>query len=496
MRSKMASKALQTKFRIHYDWFNNTLEMVNSKNYTNSVISARLRKLEEKYSLLCESYEAALNGIADDELIKKLDTEFKEAEETYNQLDAVSAAYPSLDSTHAPTESAPVARLPPIKLPIYDGDVYSWTSFSSLYTSLVLTRKDISKTEKYHYLFSNLDKEPRSLIKHLPMVDESLDTALEILKGRYENKRLLADCHISRILHLPVLNKSAGLRSKILNPLLESTRALKNLGFPTDHWSYILLHVSLTKLPIDIKSRFEQNYGGNNVTVPTFTNLTDFLQNECRLIDTASSEPVLSYADCVRRSDRKVHVVDNNNYNKNGHGSGKRCLFCQLSNHTIGECYKFGKLTNSDRKDWVKTNSLCYKCFDRHTAAKCDRNVPCERCDNTGHNKLLCTVSIARPGSPAENRQRTRHAYVASARDNNATRSPGSRRAYEGHGRRTEWYYEPRRRSDCGDIADRRVRDSMPSQRNNTAAAARDINSRRSASPVVGSRRYNGNYSE
>lgn len=137
----------------------------------------------------------------------------------------------------------------------------------------MLSRKDISRTEKFHYLFSHLEGEPRSLIRHLPMVDVSLDTALDILRARYENIRLLADSHIYRILQLPLQNGVLELRTKILNPLLESTRALKNLGLPTDEWSYILLYIGLSKLSVDVKTWFEHKYGCSSDELPTFDQL-------------------------------------------------------------------------------------------------------------------------------------------------------------------------------------------------------------------------------
>jgi hypothetical protein len=437
------AKVLESRFKIKYDWFKNTLQIISSKSYNSSVISARLRKLEEYFNMLTEVYENILCADLSQDIVASYDEKYKEATDAYNQLDAVAAAYPSLDGTHLPTESVASSRLPRINLMSFDGDVFSWTSFISLFTSLVLSRKDISKTEKFHYLISNLEKEPQALIRHLPMIDSSLDTAMDILKGRYENKRLQADSYISRILHLPALNKSVGLRATILNPLLESTRALTNLGLPVDQWSYMLLHISLTKLPLDIKTRFEQMYGGNNLQLPTFDQLTEFLQNECRLIDTAAAGPILSYADHTRKPARAVHVTErggNNNTNQyhtlewsntrnNKSDKTTTCVYCQLSGHNLTNCFKFANLSTYNRKDWIRSNGLCFRCFGNHAASACARQVPCNRCGNNGHHKLICTMSAPRSGSPADNGQRSRHAMVASQRNDygSGRRSPNTR---------------------------------------------------------------------
>lgn len=282
----MATKAWESKFKIKYDWFKTTHEWVTSKSQSAGVISSRIRKIDDYHSQLSECYELILSSAEDANALKQYETLYEEATLFYNILEAVASAYPNLDGSHVPTETSAHTRLPTIELIKFYGDEFSWSSFFSLFTSLILCRKDISKTEKFHFLFSKLENEPRFLVQHLPMVDSSLDTAIDILKSRYENKRLLADAHIARILNLPVLYKSNGLRTQILNPLLESCRALENLNLPVKEWSYIFLHILLGKVPQDVRSRFEQAYGRDSNRLPTLDELTSYLQAECRLLDT------------------------------------------------------------------------------------------------------------------------------------------------------------------------------------------------------------------
>lgn len=355
-------KGYESKFKIKIknDWLVHSLEMADGKSKSASVMAARFQKLNTYFDALTEAYDGILNACATDEagleIIKKYDLLYEESTLIFNKLEAIAAGFPSTAGTFTPTDSAPTARLPRINLTTFDGDVFSWSSFISLFSSLVLSRKDISKTEKFHYLFSNVEKEPKSLIKHLPMVDASLDTAMELLRSRYENTRLLADSHISRILHLPALKQASGLRTKILNPLLESTRALKNLGLPTDQWSYLLFHISLSKLPIDIKTRFEQLHGGNLNTLPTFEQLAEFINNECRLLDTAT-EPV-SYSDSERprRGDRTVHVgkfVRNENNVTNAPTVTYRvteCMIVKNLGHDSLICFSNARPINGDRE--------------------------------------------------------------------------------------------------------------------------------------------------
>lgn len=445
-----------SKFKIRYDWFLHTVEMADGKTKSTSLMSTRLDKLATYFDILTEAYEGILNACTNDaehtEIIKKYEKLYEEATESYNKLEAISAGFPSTAGTFMPTDSAPTARLPRINLTSFDGDVFSWNSFISLFSSLVLTRTNISKTEKFHYLFSNVENEPKSLIRHLPMIDSSLDTALELLRSRYENIRLLADSHISRILHLPVLKQATGLRTKILNPLLESTRALKNLGLPTDQWSYLLFYISLNKLPIDIKTRFEQLHGGNHSTLPTFETLSEFLSNECRLIDTAT-EPAIypesghgHSSERPRRGERAIHLgkithTENNN----------KCAYCAIPGHTIYDCFKFRKLDRTERKNVVRSKYLCFKCFGDHSAAECTRVIQCSLCGHSGHDNMIC-LSYPRPinGDQESGMQGARNAHVSPRDRWNGAGAGGDRgrNRVQGYRADTVGSAPPARRSD------------------------------------------------
>lgn len=402
------SRSIESKFKTRYDWFVHTIEIVNSKTYTTTTLTTRLRRLQDFYSKLTEAYEGILTSITDVEILEGYDSKYRQATEIYDQLEAVSAAYPSLDGTHIPTQSAPAARLPTINLTTFNGDIYSWSSFISLFTSLVLCRRDISKTEKFHYLFSNLVDEPRSLIKHLPMIDESLDCALDILRSRYDNKRLLADAHIGRILNIPRVTEIGDLRTKILNPMLECTRALGNMGITTD--TYIIVHIILSRLPREIRNRFEQNFSGGKIfELPTCEQLIEFLQGECRFIDAASTAEGVDSdrREVIPRKLRTVHteIVRHKN---------KCCDHCGLENHTLVNCFKFKALSVRDRKYFIAKNNLCYKCFGKHAAHSCSRSVPCGGCSRTGHHGLICLANDERRESPSRNE---RPAVMTSSRN-------------------------------------------------------------------------------
>lgn len=394
------AKVYACRFKIEYDWFVLSASMIKSKEYSTGVLSARLRKFEDHYSRLESAYENLLNNENDLELLKMYEKQFEKAAICYNQMDAMSAEYNCSQVSHTETDIRTYSRLPVLDLHNFDGDAFEWYSFISMFNSLVLSRKDLTKTEMYHYLFSHMHKEPRMLIQHLPMIDESLDTALEILKSRYENKRMLVDRHISRILNLPTLTNVHSLRTHILNPLLESTRSLKNLGIPVEEWSYILLFIGLTKLPNDIKMRFEHRYGGLNKELPKFDDLIDFLQQECHFIEMNYYSESYDRYSCNKRSTvnkTSPHRTTVGEFRTKPPRIINGCVFCSGTSHSISECFKFNNLSREERRLWVKSKNVCFRCFGNHSAVTCTRNVACYLCGNTGHHKLICTMPVSTP---------------------------------------------------------------------------------------------------
>ncbi|XP_063366155.1 uncharacterized protein LOC134654619 [Cydia amplana] len=400
----MALKSYEVKFKIECEWFTDTAAMIKSKDYSSGVLSARIRKLEDHYKNLSVAYENLLTKLdeeTDQARVSVYDEQFKKANLCYNELEAFSVKLPNSDGSHMTTESSVHGRLPNIDLQNYHGEPFEWFGFISLFNSLILSRNDLSKTQKYHYLFSHVYDEPRTLIQHLTMTDDSLDTALEILKSRYDNKRMMIDRYLGRLINLPVLTNPRNLRVGLLNPLLECTRSLKNLGLSIE--DYMLVFMMLGKLPTELRTRFEQKHGGLNNGLPEFKIFITFIQNECHFIDTATD-----YNSVTVKSDERTRKL--NTYEQRKQPVG--CLFCNNTNHKVFDCFKFLGSTPDERRTWVKTKGYCFRCFGGHSAISCTRNVACSFCGNVGHHKLICLTQNDKFNKNNKINKNTRHVAV------------------------------------------------------------------------------------
>ena len=78
--------------------------------------------------------------------------------------------------------------MPEIKLPIFEGNPLNWQEFWQTFKNEIGKRKDITDTQKFHYLRGQLGKEPLGLIEGLNISNENFMEALTILRHNYTLK--------------------------------------------------------------------------------------------------------------------------------------------------------------------------------------------------------------------------------------------------------------------------------------------------------------------
>ncbi|GBP24440.1 hypothetical protein EVAR_19316_1 [Eumeta japonica] len=192
-----------------------------------------------------------------------------------------------------------ISRLPILHLTEFSERAQDWLSFINMFVSLVNSRTDLPPGQKFACLLSCFSAEPRRL-----------------------NTRRLADYFISENLNLL---KAKGVKYKLridfLNSLLMATKSLERLGFPVGEWSYLLFHIATAKIPVQLKSRFEQKYSSDSRVLLTFDQLMEFLEEECRLLDDIPRDVQESSGNACRRvtvvPELKIHHHCDGNQTQN-----------------------------------------------------------------------------------------------------------------------------------------------------------------------------------
>lgn len=140
-------------------------------------------------------------------------------------------------------------KYPQINLPVFNGAYEDWFSFYDTFNSLVHNNTQLSDIEKYHYLKSCLREEAAQVIKALEMSSVNYIIAWDLLKDRFQNKRLFINNHIKGLHEIPTMSKESGSALRILISNTNThMRALASLDQPINKWNSITIYSIVNKL--------------------------------------------------------------------------------------------------------------------------------------------------------------------------------------------------------------------------------------------------------
>lgn len=308
----------------------------------------------------------------------------------------------SSQSNPQPTLPNITPSLPVINVPIFAGSYEGWISFFQIYESVIHNRTDLSKIQKFYYLKSYLKGDASQLLHSLELTDDNYDVAINLLKERYENKKMLIHNHMKNIVDLPPINKESyvALR-KCIDIIQRNVRSLKTLGESVDTWDTILIFLIVSKL--DSQSRKEWEMFSNKISQPKLEDLLNCLKNKCQLLETLDSKTsnkekennqfsVKSYSGDKTR----VHLAtsdaqsqnQNTSYRKQNNVYKYNCTFCKQNTHITFKCRKLLSLPIISRYSELNKAGICTNCLQiGHSVEVCTgRN--CRIC-NKRHNTML-----------------------------------------------------------------------------------------------------------
>nr|CAI5826088.1 unnamed protein product [Callosobruchus analis] len=397
LKSKRASvKGKLTRFRHFCD----KLDKDNLSKVELNEVQLRLEKIDpavfQEYETIQESIEMIdFEESADRDLFENMYFQLISEVKTLlnvndkamldgSNLDALSdvSSQHSHRSQYNPSDS--LVRLPPIKLPVFDGHYQNWLEFKDTFSALVHNNESLSGIQKFYYLRSSLDKSVEQVIKNIEISERNYETAWAFLLSRYENKNLMIFNHLREMFEFPVQKEESHIKLRNLyDTFSKHLRSLDTLGEKTDTWDSPMIYLMASKFDPITKREWEMyKYKGE---VPSLIDVNDFLKQKCEALERlAVSKPENKFKFGKTKSHGFVSTNDQSNIT---------CYYCKKG-HKIYQCESFLKLSIDNRCAWVNNSKLCTLCLrDNHTALVCKaRKYP--RCQKA-HNSVLCRVSSA-----------------------------------------------------------------------------------------------------
>ncbi|XP_063989072.1 uncharacterized protein LOC135168624 [Diachasmimorpha longicaudata] len=345
-------------------------------------IRVRFTKIES----ILEEFESITQSI--DTLTGIESNDYEEFEKIFYEV--VSRAHDFMEksnSTLVPQQSIaevnshnnPQLRLPRIELTTFNGAFDKWLSFINHFNSMVHENSSLSKIQKLYYLKSCLKEEAEEIISSLELTEENYEVALQLLKDRYDNKRVIIQKHVRALMDLPTIGKESALElRKFIDAMSMHLRALKALGQPIDTWDTLLIHSFTAKLDRVTHQEWEKSV--TETEMPTMKDFTSFLEKRCQILQVTS----------INLANKSVPPAKLNNIKKQVFAvaqSSDGCAICKGS-HKVYMCDSLKNLSVKDRFEKVKSSKLCFNCLKGgHSNSDCKWSG-CKKCGKK-HNTML-----------------------------------------------------------------------------------------------------------
>ncbi|XP_055916655.1 uncharacterized protein LOC129949299 [Eupeodes corollae] len=352
-----------------------------------SYATGRLSKLEDDLSTSKSYHEAIIGaGMLEENLkTEELEVVYEQINDIYLEyraelVEAIEKSSPmiaALSDTGAPPLSTAASsshtgiRLPRIDLPKFDGSYTTWRAFQDRFQALVHNNKSIDDIDKLHFLQSCLIGDANRFLQNLSVEAANYDKAWELLKERYDHKRILVHIQMQKLFGQPSVpcETAAGLRD-LLYTTRECCLALENMDVPVSKWDTVLIWFLNQKLPGTSQKLWEERLG-NRKDLPNFKEFTDFLETRFRTLEVVGQqetraagrnkdEPLVNPRPRFQPAKAKVlhakQVVKQpvKPIAKTVPVEQLLCKLCNQTKHTLRRCQQFLNMDIMGRKETVR----------------------------------------------------------------------------------------------------------------------------------------------
>ena len=296
-------KKSRTAYRTVATRLNNEAKTITDRLVQN-VSEEELIRLEQISTLLTKKqlYLSDMNqkvqNLIDD--TDRLDEEIEESEnyddKTGQHVDLINRFVmykrtPARSSTPrlATGQAITNVKLPKLELPTFCGDYKDWTSFFDQFNEAVTSNSQITDSRKLQYLKISVKGDAAKLLTSPRITDANFSTACDILRNRYDNKRLISRAHVHAIVsQKPVTNENPKALRDLMETVEENRLALSNLGQPVDDQDIFFVYLIAEKLPAETRKCWELSSPGRNSQ--RYHDMKDFMEERTRSLEAATQQ--------------------------------------------------------------------------------------------------------------------------------------------------------------------------------------------------------------
>ena len=285
---------------------------------------------------------------------------------------------------------APKVKLPELKIPVFDGNVVDWPAFWSSF-SVIHDHSELTPEVKMMHLTNYIKGDAARTIQGLHVSAGNYNSAVKMLKDRYNRSDLIIASHLKSLRSLPMVKAShdvAGLRH-LYTEIDVHTRGLSEQGQDSATYGVFLATMLFEKFPPDLQLEWISN-ARNKIT--NFDGLVQFLKKAVE-----ARERCNSYAPSVSSTatQPESHTAARRPYEFRKPAvptaaglmstvQARVCIFCNAS-HSNFNC----PLAVNEKRRLVNVKRLCLNCLSsQHVVQACPSHHSCRVCRRAHHTSL------------------------------------------------------------------------------------------------------------
>ncbi|KAK7602859.1 hypothetical protein V9T40_006833 [Parthenolecanium corni] len=308
------------------------------------------------------------------------------------RIEAESKVLKSVKVEPEPKKST--VKVPPIKLPVFSGDVSTFHTFYKTFVQTILENDDVPEMAKWVHLRSSLQGVAAELVCEIPEAPNTIGIALKLLSETFGDVNLAITELYSKLHTLPpAVMTTASLRmtyGKIEGILL----ALANHGRDLDKDDYAR-SIVIGKFPSEVAfvcARGDAPLKAIRVEINEFIRSRE--KTAQTAITTGNRGPGGFVSDTLAATSvnwRSGAFVPNPAFQAGRAERAtvdrpRRCVYCSAE-HYSDECKLYYTVADRQRK----LGDRCRKCLrNEHPGAECTVVRRCSYCDDLSHHRSLC----------------------------------------------------------------------------------------------------------
>ena len=295
----------------------------------------------------------------------------------------------------------PSVKLPKVNIETFSGELATYPAFMDSYESIIHNNATLSNVEKFYYLKGLLRGKASTTIEGLSMTSANYESALELLKNRFGDRKSLQAHFIDLLMNLKPVDNAKDVKAlRTLHDKIESiVRNLKTLGIDDDTYGPLIMPCILQKLPSDISLEITKSAAVQDSDEWDFQQVISEFEKElkarekCQLVSKPTSassrqHPSSRSSTSRRAADSSFHAQ----------AQQPACIFCKGAHPT----WKCDVMTDTaSRRRVAQQEQRCFNCLrQNHQLRDCKSKFACQNCSQR-HHTSICDKANPKPGDTA-----------------------------------------------------------------------------------------------